>query len=181
MLGSTSHAISLERQRIACMRINPKLKAIVAEKFAHHNNQLFGQGFLERTFKTLEADRALEKVADPGVSRRGTFNKMHVIFVVFIQRRSCKVWRQEGLGPFSAIDHNNSRTPPTSTQGSKQREIQRTLQPQVHSYIHDMEYTCIRITIKEEKVYKFCELNTLTFGLTLLLYNVSSERLAIHT
>ena len=25
MLGSTSHAISLERQRIACMRINPKL------------------------------------------------------------------------------------------------------------------------------------------------------------
>ena len=65
------------------MRINPILKPIVAEKFAHSNDQLFGKGFLERAFKNLEADRALEKVADPGVSQRGTFNKMQVIFVVF--------------------------------------------------------------------------------------------------
>ena len=75
MLGSTSHAISLERRRIACPGINPKLKPIAAEEFADRKDQLFGPGFLEKASKKLEVDKALEKVADPGVSRKRNFQE----------------------------------------------------------------------------------------------------------
>ena len=73
LLGSTSHAISLERRRVACTRINPKLKPIASEEFADRKDQLFGPGFLEKASKRLEADKALEKVTDPGISRKRTF------------------------------------------------------------------------------------------------------------
>ena len=75
MLGSTSHAISLERLRIACTRINPKLKPIATEEFADRKDQLFGPGFLEKASKKLEADKALHKVTDPGVSRKWNFQQ----------------------------------------------------------------------------------------------------------
>ena len=75
MLGSTSRAISLERHRISCTRINPKLKPIATEEFADRKDQLFGPGFLEKASKKLEADKALHKVTDPGVSRKWNFQQ----------------------------------------------------------------------------------------------------------
>ena len=75
ILGSSSHTISLERRRIACTRINPKLKPIASEEFTDRKDQLFGPGFLEKASKKLEADKALEKVTDPGVSRKRNFQE----------------------------------------------------------------------------------------------------------
>ena len=59
LLGNTLHGISLERRKIACSRINPKLKSIATEEFADRKDQLFGPGFLERASKKMETEKAL--------------------------------------------------------------------------------------------------------------------------
>ena len=56
LLGHTSHGITLERCKIACLRLNPKPKSIAIEDFSNRSDQLFGPGFLERASKKVETD-----------------------------------------------------------------------------------------------------------------------------
>ena len=110
MLGSTSHAISLERRRIACSRINPKLKPITSKK--------------------LEADKVLEKVADPGVSRKRNFQQDASDLRSFLSKDvptkygSRKV--QHLSQPYRSQFWNSTH------KVQEPREIQRTLQQQTH-------------------------------------------------
>ena len=63
LLGSASHAITLERQKIAWSRINPTLKALATEEYEKRETNLFGSGFLEKASKRLEAEKTLNKVS----------------------------------------------------------------------------------------------------------------------
>ena len=65
LLGGTSHAISVERRKIAWARINPKLKSLATEDYKDREDRLFGPGFLEKATKKLETDKALAKVTAP--------------------------------------------------------------------------------------------------------------------
>ena len=62
LLGSASHAISLERRRIAWARLNPKLKTLATESYEKRETNLFGPTFMEKATKRVEANKALEKV-----------------------------------------------------------------------------------------------------------------------
>jgi len=63
LLGSASHAITLERRKIAWSRINPTLKALATEEYEKRETNLFGPGFLEKASKRLEAEKTLNKVS----------------------------------------------------------------------------------------------------------------------
>lgn len=66
LLGSTSHAITLERRKVAWSRLNPKLKSLATEEYTERDSNLFGPGFLEKASKRLEAEKAFSKVtSDP--------------------------------------------------------------------------------------------------------------------
>lgn len=65
LLGSTSHAISTERRKIAWARINPKLKSLATEDYKGRKDRLFSPGFLEKVAKKLETEKALAKVTAP--------------------------------------------------------------------------------------------------------------------
>lgn len=71
LLGSTSHAINVERRKVAWARINPKLKPLAEEDYNDRQSNLFGPDFLEKASKKLEADKALAKVSD----NSGNFRK----------------------------------------------------------------------------------------------------------
>ena len=66
LLGSTSHAITLERRKVAWSRINPSLKALATEEYGKRETSLFGPGFLEKASKRLEAEKTLSKVSSQG-------------------------------------------------------------------------------------------------------------------
>ena len=66
LLGSTSHAITLERRKVAWSRINPSLKALATEEYEKRETSLFGPGFLEKASRRLEAEKTLSKVAGQG-------------------------------------------------------------------------------------------------------------------
>ena len=68
LLGNTSHGITVERRKIACSRINPKLKSIASEEFADRKEHLFGPGFLDKASKIVETEKAFDKVSDSGLS-----------------------------------------------------------------------------------------------------------------
>jgi len=72
LVGSTSHAINVERRKVAWARINPKLKSLAVEHYKDRESNLFGPGFLEKASKKLEADKALAKVSQDssGSSRK---------------------------------------------------------------------------------------------------------------
>jgi len=72
LVGSTSHAINVERRKVAWARINPKLKSLAEEDYKDRESNLFGPGFLEKASKKLEADKALAKVSQDssGSSRK---------------------------------------------------------------------------------------------------------------
>ena len=70
LVGSTSHAISVERRKIAWGRINPNLKALAKEDYDDSKGNLFGPGFLEKASKKLDADKALAKVVQEGHNPR---------------------------------------------------------------------------------------------------------------
>ena len=57
LVGSTSHAISVERRKIAWGSINPSLKALATENYENWKDNLFGPGFLET--KKMDTDKAL--------------------------------------------------------------------------------------------------------------------------
>ena len=63
LLGNGSHAVTLERRRIAWRSINPSLKSLVLEEYEKREDQLFGPGFLEKASKKLETQKALVKVS----------------------------------------------------------------------------------------------------------------------
>ena len=48
LLGSASHAITVERRKIAWGRINPKMKSLATEDDEKWETKLFGPGFLEK-------------------------------------------------------------------------------------------------------------------------------------
>ena len=73
LLGSTSHYISQERRKIACSRVNPKLKPVALEEFADREDKLFGPGFLDKASKRLESEKAIDKVSDEASSRKRSF------------------------------------------------------------------------------------------------------------
>ena len=62
LVGSTSHAISIERRKIAWGRINPSLKTLATESYENRKDNLFGPGFLEKAAKKMDTDKALAKV-----------------------------------------------------------------------------------------------------------------------
>ena len=62
LVGSTSHAISVERRKIAWGRINPSLKALATENYENQKDNLFGPGFLEKAAFLMDTDKALAKV-----------------------------------------------------------------------------------------------------------------------
>ena len=66
LLGSTSHAITLERRKVAWSRINPSLKALATDDYEKRETSLFGPGFLEKASKRLEAEKTLSKVSSQG-------------------------------------------------------------------------------------------------------------------
>lgn len=70
LVGSTSHAISVERRKIAWGRINPSLKALAKEDYDDRKDNLFGPGFLEKASKKLDTDKALAKVVGEGYNPR---------------------------------------------------------------------------------------------------------------
>ena len=77
LVGSTSHAINVERRRIAWSRLNPKLKSLVSEDYEKRETNLFGPGFLEKASKRLEVDKTLAKVtSQPSTSQKtGGYSK----------------------------------------------------------------------------------------------------------
>ena len=54
LLGSASHAISLECRRIAWARLNPKLKTLATESYEKRETNLFGPTFMEKATKHVE-------------------------------------------------------------------------------------------------------------------------------
>jgi len=66
LVGSTFHAINVERRKVAWARINPKLKSLAVEDYKDRESNLFGPGFLEKASKKLEDDKALAKVSQDG-------------------------------------------------------------------------------------------------------------------
>ena len=66
LLGNASHAITLERRKVAWSRINPKLKSLATEEYQERDANLFGPGFLEKASKRMEVDKTLEKVTKQG-------------------------------------------------------------------------------------------------------------------
>ena len=70
LLGNASHAVTLERRRIAWGRINPSLKSLASEEYQKREDQLFGPGFLEKASKKLETQKALAKVSADQTSRK---------------------------------------------------------------------------------------------------------------
>ena len=77
LLGSTSHAINVERRRVAWARINLKLKSLAEEDYKDREHNLFGPGFLEKASKKLEVDKGFVKVAhdSSGSSRKRTYEE----------------------------------------------------------------------------------------------------------
>jgi len=61
--GSASHSITLERRKITCSQIKPKLKSLASEEYGE--NQIFGPGFLDKASKRLEVEKTLG--VKPGV------------------------------------------------------------------------------------------------------------------
>ena len=59
LVGSTSHAISIERRKIAWGRIKLSLKTLNYENW---KDNLFGPGFLEKAAKKMDTDKTLAKV-----------------------------------------------------------------------------------------------------------------------
>ena len=53
LLGSATHAVTLERHKIAWSRLNPKLNSLATEDYSKDAN-LFGPGFSEKASKHLE-------------------------------------------------------------------------------------------------------------------------------
>ena len=53
LIGSASHAVTLEHHKIAWSRLNPKLNSLATEDYSKNANH-FGPGFLEKTSKHLE-------------------------------------------------------------------------------------------------------------------------------
>jgi len=93
--GEHLSCITLERYKIACSRINLKLKSIVMEEFVVRKDQLFDSGFLERASKKEEIDKALDKVVEIGPHYKIPENSGdHCIFC--IQRCFCQIQWQEG-------------------------------------------------------------------------------------
>lgn len=88
LLGSTSHAVSLERRQAAWARINPSLKSLAGEDYAKREGNLFGPGFLEKAFKKLETEKTLAKVTDTG-SRKCPYSNRLLLF--FIKRHPLQV------------------------------------------------------------------------------------------
>jgi len=68
LLGSASQYITQERRKIACSRINPKLKPVALKEFMDQEDKLFGPGFLDRASKGLESEKAIDKVSDEAPS-----------------------------------------------------------------------------------------------------------------
>ena len=52
LLGSASHSISLERWKIAWVRINSELKSLALEEYGHRKDKLFGPGFWKRPLRS---------------------------------------------------------------------------------------------------------------------------------
>ena len=67
LLGSASHSITQERQKVAWSCINPTTVHLLTEdtKGERKETTLFGGGFLERAAKRLEDEKALAKVTGP--------------------------------------------------------------------------------------------------------------------
>ena len=66
LVGSVSHSITLERRKIAWLRINPKLKSLASEEYKERESNLFGPGFLAKASKRLEVEKTLDKVSNQG-------------------------------------------------------------------------------------------------------------------
>ena len=66
LFGSASHTVSQQRRKIAWSRINPQLKTLATEEYDKRESNLFGPGFLEKTTKRLEAEKASSKVTSQG-------------------------------------------------------------------------------------------------------------------
>ena len=66
LLGNASHAITLERRKVAWSRINPKLKILATEEYQGREANLSGSGFLEKASNRIELDKTLEKVTRQG-------------------------------------------------------------------------------------------------------------------
>ena len=62
LLGSASHAITVERRKIAWARINPKMKSLTTEDYEKRETKLFGPGFLEKASKRMEANKTMARV-----------------------------------------------------------------------------------------------------------------------
>ena len=62
LVGSMCNFINIERNKIACSRINPALKSLAGKNFEKHQGKLFGPQFLERVSKKMEAKKAMLKV-----------------------------------------------------------------------------------------------------------------------
>jgi len=74
LLGSASHGVSQERRKIACSRINPKLKALASEDFTGRENKLFGPGFLEKASKRIDSEKAMDKMSEVGPSKKRRYD-----------------------------------------------------------------------------------------------------------
>ena len=74
LLGSASHSITQERQRVAWARINPTSTPPVEDtERKDKETTLFQGGFLEKATKRMEQEKALAKVAGnkhPATKRR---------------------------------------------------------------------------------------------------------------
>ena len=69
LVGSTSHAINMERR---WSRLNPKLKSLANEDYEKRKTNLFGPGFLEKASKRLEVDKTLAKVTSQSSASQKT-------------------------------------------------------------------------------------------------------------
>ena len=69
LLGSTSHAITVERRKVAWGKINPKLRNLATADYGEREENLFGPGFLEKASKRIEAEKTLAKVNRPNAKR----------------------------------------------------------------------------------------------------------------
>ena len=125
LVGSTSHAINVERRKVAWARINPKLKSLAEEEYKGRESNLFGPGFLEKASKKLEAEKALAKVSqdNSGGSRKRTYEDDPKDLRRFLAKGS--VWQQGETMPEQAI-----QSPEQAIQSPIQKLAQEAIQCQ---------------------------------------------------
>ena len=105
LLGSTSHYISQERHKIACIWVNPKLKPVALEEFTVREDSSLDLASWIKLPRGWSQEKTIDKVSDEVPSRKQSFQNHNVDLhhfrsTIFYQKTSLQVTT---AGRFSAL------------------------------------------------------------------------------